>query len=176
MDGVEAALHGVDLEDVCLLYEPETAAERMRRIMRQVEKSAATICTYVSILLCMGDPQLGASQARLSAFFGIASYSNSEAVSCTISGLSIALIGENADRAFWTIGPGGVGQSLFTSLIHNAMAPTHGFFDCAALYLDDELRKTLEHLIPFKILTAQEGTEGGSAIIRNLRQYLYRKI
>ena len=116
MDGVKAALHGVDLEDVCLLYEPETAAERMRRIMRQVEKSAATICTYVSILLCMGDPQLGASQARLSAFFGIASYSNSEAVSCTISGLSIALIGGKVDRDFWPISAGGLGGRLLRRL------------------------------------------------------------
>ena len=177
MDGAKATLPGVALEDVCLLYEPLTAAERMGRIMRQVAKCAANnIYTYVSIRLCLRDPQLGAAQARLSTFLGSTFYSNSEALSCTMAGLAIALIGENVDRAFWTIGAGGVGQSLFTSLIHNALAPTHGFFDCTALYLDDELRKTLEHLIPFKILTAQEGAEGGSAIIRNPRQDLYKKI
>ena len=60
------------------------------------------------------------------------------------------------------------------SLIQNAMAPTRGFFDCGALYFDDELRKTSDHLIPFKILIAQEGAEGGSASIRNLRHDLYK--
>ena len=44
-----------------------------------------------------------------------------------------------------------------TSLIRNEMSPMRGFFDFTALYLDDELRKTLEHLIGFKVLTAQEG-------------------
>ena len=69
----------------------------------------------------------------------------------------MALVGRNVGRAFWTIGGGGVGKSLFTSLIRNAMSPMRGFFDFTALYLDDELRKTLEHLIGFKVLTAQEG-------------------
>ena len=177
MDGAKIASPGVSLEDLCILYEPETADARMGRIVRQVSKSAANnIYTYVSIRMLMRDHQLEAAQERLMKFLSSTFYKNSEALSCTIAGLSIAIIGENVDRAFWTIGSGGAGKSLFTSLIHNAMAPTRGFFDCASLYLDDELRKTLEHLIPFKILTAQEGTEGGSAIIRNLRQYLYRKI
>ena len=133
MDGAKAALPGVALEDVFLLYEPETSATRMERVMRQVTKSAANnIYTYVSIRMCQRDPQLGAAHARLTAFLGSTFRSISEALSCTIAGLSIALIGENEGRAFWAIGPGGVGQSLFTSLIHNAMAPTHGFFDCAA--------------------------------------------
>ena len=140
-----------------------------------LRKAPRTIYTYVSIRLCLEDLHLGAAHARLSAFLGSAFYSNSEALSCTISGLAIAMIGENADRAFWTIGSGGAGKSLFTSLIHNAMAPTRGFLDCTALYLEDELRKTIDRLIPFKILAAQEGTEGGSAIIRNLRHDLYEK-
>ena len=69
----------------------------------------------------------------------------------------MALLGENVARAFWPIGSGGVGQSLFTTLIHNAINPTRGFFDCTSMYLDDELRKTLERIIGYCVLTAQEG-------------------
>ena len=124
----------------------------------------------------MGDPLLGASQSRLTPFLGITFYRNPEAIACTIAGLSIALLGCKVDRAFRTIGAGGVGESLFTSLIPNALTPTHGFFDFADLYIADEHRKSIEHLTPPNILTSQEGSEGGSAIIRNPRQDLYEKI
>ena len=80
----------------------------------------------------------------------------------------MALVGRNVGRAFWTIGGGGVGKSLFTSLIRNAMSPMNGFFDFKALYIDDELVKTLEHLIGAKVPTSQEGAEGGSSDLRNL--------
>ena len=64
----------------------------------------------------------------------------------------------------------------FPSLIHNAPAPTNVFLDCAPLYLDDELRKTMGNLIPFKILTAHDGAEGGIAQLRNPRQDIYKEI
>ena len=34
----------------------------------------------------------------------------------------------------------------------------------------------MEHIIGYRLLTAQEGTEGGCANLRNLRQDLYKKI
>ena len=67
-------------------------------------------------------------------------------------------------------------MSLFTTLISRALSPMHTFFDCASLYRDDELRKTLEHIVRYKVLTAQEGTEGGSANASNLRHDRYKKI
>ena len=97
------------------------------------------------------------TQERLRPFLRSTFYGNADALCCNIAGLSMALIGRNVDRDSWTIGGGGVGQSLFTSLIHNAMSPMHGFFDCTALYLDDEIRETLEHLIGFEVITSQEG-------------------
>ena len=68
------------------------------------------------IRLCRGDPQLGAAHAKLSAFLGRTFYSNSEALSCTIAGLAMAMIGGNLGRAFWTIGPGGAGECFLRRL------------------------------------------------------------
>ena len=96
---------------------------------------------------------------------------NAWALQCTIAGISLALLGENVDRAFWTIGGGGVGQSLFTTLINNAISPMHGFFDCSALYMDGELRKFLEQMVGLRVWTAQEATEGGTEK-KSLRQDL----
>ena len=42
--------------------------------------------------------------------------------------------------------------------------------------MGDELRKTIEHIVGRRVLPAQEGTEGGSSNVRNLRQDLYKKI
>ena len=95
---------------------------------------------------------------------------------CTIAGIALALMGQNVDRAFWSIGKGGVGQSLLSTLIHNAISPMRGFFDCTSLYMDDELRKTLGNSVGFCVNTAQEATEGGAGNLRNLRQDLYKKL
>ena len=84
-------------------------------------------------------------------------------------------MGQNVDRAFWSIGKG-VGQSLFSTLIHNAMIPMRGFCDCTSLYMVDELRKTLEHNVWYCGCTAQEAAEGGAGNIRNIRQDLYKKL
>ena len=113
---------------------------------------------------------------RLVGFLNTTFYDNEYAFRCTIAGLSMALLGENVDRACWAIGSGGAGQSLFATLIRNAINPMRGFFDCTSLYLDDELRKTLEHIVGYCVLAAQEGAEGGSANIRNIRQGIYKKI
>ena len=88
----------------------------------------------------------------------------------------MALLGENVDRAFWTLGPGGVGQSLFTTLIHNDISPNARILRLYIAVPRWRTQKTLEHIVGFRVLTAQEGTEGGSANIRNIRQDLYKKI
>ena len=101
---------------------------------------------------------------------------NAWPLQCTIAGLSIALLVGNVDREFWSIGGGGVGLPLSTTLINNAIHPTHAFFDCDALYMDDELRKFLEQLVGRRVWTSQEATEGGTGNLKNLRQDLYKKI
>ena len=163
------------MEDVCFVYEPETASQREGMKLKQIWKGPENnLYTYINRrLICEVDE---GAVGRLRAFLDTTFYDNAYALKCTIAGISIALVGENVDRAFWTIGGGGVGQSLFTTLINSALSPMHTFFDCTSLYQDDELRKTLEHIVGYKVLTSQEGTEGGIASIRNLRQGLYKKI
>ena len=68
-----------------------------------------------------------------------------------------------------------MGQSLSTALINNAFYPKHGFFDCTALYQDDEMGKYVDLLSPFCVWTAQEGTEWGSGKIKHTRRDLYKK-
>ena len=60
-------------------------------------------------------------------------------------------------------------------MINNASYPKHGFFDCAAMYQDDEMRQYVDLLAPFCVWTAQEGTDGGSEKIKNIRRDLYKK-
>ena len=67
-------------------------------------------------------------------------------------------------------------QSLFTTLLNSALSPTHAFFHCAPIYREGELRKTLEHIVGYNALTAQEGIEGGGANVRNPRHVLYNEI
>ena len=44
-------------------------------------------------------------------------------------------------RAFITVGPGSVGQSLNTCLIANLFGGSHGFMDLNVFFSEDELRK-----------------------------------
>ena len=50
------------------------------------------------------------------------------------------------------------------------------FCDCAALYMDGELRKFMGQLVGLRVWTDQEATEGGTGNLKNIRQDLYRKI
>ena len=99
-----------------------------------------------------------------------------EALNCTLCGLALALMSRNVDRAFWTLGRGGVGQSLFTTLIESAIRPMHSYIDCDILYHDEELRKQLPNLAPYICWTAQEAKEGGNKGGASIRQGLYKKL
>ena len=166
---------GLSLDDCCIVYEPQSSGERQCRIMKQVPKGpACNIYTYIARPL--SEPVLESALSRVWEFLRTTFTGNAWALECTIAGIALALMGQNVDRAFWSIGKGGVGQSLFSTLIHNAISPMHGFFDCTSLYMDDELRKTLENSVGFCVNTAQEATEGGTGNIRNLRQDLYKKL
>ena len=111
MDFDRTPATGFAMEDVCLAYDPHTAPMRNGRIMKQVTKSASrNIYTYISRAL--PEKIFEESHARVVKFPGSTFCENAWALPRTIAGLSIALMWENVDRAFWTIGGGGVGQSL----------------------------------------------------------------
>ena len=147
---------GLSLEDCCLIYEPQSASERQGRIMRQVAKGPEhNIYTYIERPL--SDPVIEDALSRVGRFLNTTFCDNAWALECSIAGAALALMGQNVDMAFWSIGKGGVGKSLFSTLIRNAMSPMRGFFDCASLYMGDELRKTLGNSVGFCVSAAQEG-------------------
>ena len=108
-------------------------------------------------------------------FLGRTFWNNDGALRCNLAGIAISLMCRNVDRSFWSIGSGGVCQTLFTALMNNAVYPRHGFSDCAILYQDEEMRRQVDLLLPYVKWAAQEGTEGGSANTKNTRRCMYKK-
>ena len=78
---------------------------------------------------------------RLESFRSTAFWGNALAMKCQLAALTLALRGENADRCFWTIGPGGVGQSLLSRFFDTLLGGRHSFLDANVYYSDEELRK-----------------------------------
>ena len=91
---------------------------------------------------------------------------------CSMAALALALRGYNVDRCFWGIGPGGVGQSLFTAHIATVLGSLHAYLDTNIYYTDDELRKQSEQLVHCVVVTGQEAVEGSS---RRMREDLFKK-
>ena len=93
--------------------------------MKQVvKKSTNDIYTYIASSL-LGESSTCVNR-RLHEFISKTFYDNEYAMRFTFAGLAMAILGENVGRAFWTIGSDGVGKSLLTTLIHNAMNPMRG--------------------------------------------------
>ena len=63
---------------------------------------------------------------------------------------------KNVERAFWTQGPGGVGQSLNTDLIANTFGSNHSFVDVNIYLTPDEFRKQAEVFIRKCVVTARK--------------------
>ena len=60
----------------------------------------------------MLDPVAEEVKERLGLFWRTTYWGNLEAFEVFMASLSLSLRGDNVDRAFWSIGSGGVGQSL----------------------------------------------------------------
>lgn len=68
----------------------------------------------------------------------------------------LALHGHNVDRAFWSTGPGAVGQSLASHLIATAFGKNHAWVDMNVYYDQHEMRKQADLLYQAIITTGQE--------------------
>ena len=66
---------------------------------------------------------------RVMKFLASTYWNNEAALKCQLAAMVLALRGKNVERAFWTQGPGGVGQSLNTDLIANSFGSNHSFVD-----------------------------------------------
>ena len=104
-------------------------------------------------------------------FLATTYWNNEPALKCQLAAMILALRGRNVERAFWTQGPRGVGQSLNTDLIANTFGSNHSFVDMNIYFTPDEFRKQAEGLIGKCVVTGQEvpSTE------RSLREDLYKK-
>ena len=125
------------------------------------------IYTYIASAL-LGDASTCVNR-RLNESISKTLYDNEYAMRCTFAGLAMAILGESVGRPFWTIGSGGVGQSLLTTLIHKAINPMRGYVDCAALRQDGELRKMISRITGYCVLTATDETGGCEGNFRNIR-------
>lgn len=93
---------------------------------------------YLAVPHKLKDPVLAEALQVVKRFFAQTFWCNRDALECIFAALLLALSGVNVDRCFWTIGPGGVGQSLLTHLIHAMLGGLHAFLDTNVFYSDDE--------------------------------------
>ena len=68
-------------------------------------------------------------------------WQNAPAMECQLAAMVLTLRGPNVDRALWTMGPGGVRQSLNTALVANVYGALHSYVDRNIYYSDAEFHK-----------------------------------
>lgn len=72
---------------------------------------------------------------------------------------ALAKRGDNVTRCFIGCGPGGVGQSLYSSHLNAVYKHNHSFFDPNIWFNEEEMRKQIEQFAGCFILTGQEAPD-----------------
>ena len=67
---------------------------------------------YLAVPHPASDPVLEANKRRVKEFLRTTFFDNAPALECQLAAMCLTLRGSNIVRAFLTLGPGGVGQSL----------------------------------------------------------------
>lgn len=155
---------GFALEDCCFAFDPEDDPAR-----RVAKSPTNDIYIFLPHSLC--DPVENSAMQRLQTFWSTTFWCNDHALECNLAAMSLALRGRNVDRAFWSQGPGGVGQSLESHRVAALFGPLHGFLDLNIYYDDNELRKQSENLVGKLVTTGQEAEDGRGG----MKQDLYKK-
>ena len=68
-------------------------------------------------------------EERLQKFLSSTFYKNRPALEAHFAAIGLVMRGLNVDRAFWTMGSGGVGQSLWSHLLASTFKDSHAFLD-----------------------------------------------
>ena len=97
---------------------------------------------------------------------------NRPAFRCFMAALTLAMRGENVDRAFWGLGSGGVGQSLQTAHLEAILGSFHSCLDMNIYYSDEEMRKQAASLLGKLVVTGQESVQGSR---KGMREDVYKK-
>ncbi|CAK0879999.1 unnamed protein product [Prorocentrum cordatum] len=127
---------------------------------------------YVYIPHNLKYPVLQSAETRLHKFLSQTFWGNSLALECQLAATALTLQRHNIDRCFWTVGPGGVGQSILAHLIHNVFRGRHAFWGTNIHFSDDELRKQADGLIGKLITTVQEAVDNSK---HGFREDLFKK-
>jgi hypothetical protein len=103
---------------------------------------------YLMVPRPLLDPVLEAAQDEVYEFYRQTFWANVEVFRCFQSAIALALRGENIDRCFIGVSPGGVGQSLYSGLLAAMYDKLHTYFDPNIWYHDDELRTSSRYNRP----------------------------
>ena len=107
--------------------------------LQAVPKTASNN-VYVYLPRRMLDPVADHVRERVHLFCQTTYWGTADAFEVFMASFTLALRGENADRAFWGIGSGGVGQSLQTAHLEAIRGEYHTCLDMN-IYFVDEARK-----------------------------------
>lgn len=121
---------GVAFRDVTVLFNEDGSL--------QFKTSSPQNNVYLAVPHSLSDPVLAGAVEVVKKFLSQTFWGNKGALRSIFAALLLALAGANVDRCFWTIGPGGVGQSLFTHLISAMLEGLHSFIDTNVFYSDEE--------------------------------------
>ena len=125
---------GFSTSDGCWLFD-EIEGD-VRSVVLHTENNV-----YLSIPHLAGDPVMAANKERVLQFLRTPFFDNAAALECQLAAICSTLRGVSIVRAFVTVGPSGVGQSLNTCLVANLFGGSHGFMDMNVFFSEDELRK-----------------------------------
>ncbi len=151
--------------DTCVLY--DTAADAP--VVCAAKSPSNNV--YVRVPHALLDPVLTTTVEEIRRFYSQTFWSNVAVFKCHQAAQALAKRGENIDRCFIGLGPGGVGQSLTSAHLAAMYGHLHAYFDPNMWYHDDEMRKQVEQYVGCIILTGQEAPESG----RKMREDLYKK-
>ena len=115
-------------------------------------------CLYIPHKLL--DPVLDTAKRGLERFLQTTFWENLPVLMCCQAAQALAKRGESIDRYFIGIGPGGVGQSLYSTLLAAMYCHNHAFIDPNLWFQEDELRKQIEQFAHCFIFTGQEPPQG----------------
>jgi len=114
------------------------------------------------------DPYEKSVGDRLDRFYAQSFFQNHVALEVQYAMILLAIAGENIDRAWWSVGKGGVGQSLNSHHIAALFGALHGFLDMNIYFSDDELRKQGDFIAGKKVVTGQECVHGQKMICEKI--------
>lgn len=131
---------GVAFTDISVMYDVDGNHVKLA-------KKSPDHNLYLMVPRPLLDPVLVEAQQELLLFYSQTFWSNVVVFKCFQAAIALAMRGENIDRCFIGVSPGGVGQSLYSGHLAAMFGTLHTFFDPNIWYHDDELRTSLRYLI-----------------------------